>query len=159
MKCWYLCRLSKGVQKHLKISRARRQELQLVQDQQLLATFDTIYCADCSWWCPEQWQRSVKEERVHLFSFESGFFLGQIWFNIISEPLVNAPLTSIWKKSPCFSSGSVTRHQRIMDFDSSIFSLSTFKSLFSTCKCGKRFFSRLYFFIFPGGDRVQRIVW
>ena len=63
-----------------------------------------------------------KGKRVHLFSFESGFFLGQIWFNIISEPLVNAPLTSISKKSPCFSYGSVARHQRDMDFEANIFS-------------------------------------
>ena len=90
------------VQQHLKISRARRQELQLVQDQQLLATFTVQTAADG---VLNNDKDLSKGERVHLFSFESGFFLGQIWFNIISEPLVNAPLTSISKKSPCFSSG------------------------------------------------------
>ena len=90
-----------------------------MQDQQLLATFTVQTAADG---VLNNDKDLSKGERVHLFSFDSGFFSGQIWFNIISEPLVNAPPTSISKKSPCFSYGSVARHQRDMDFEANIFS-------------------------------------
>ena len=93
-----------------------------MQDQQLLLTPFTVQTAAAGGVVNNDKYHLLMGDRVHLFSFESGFFLGQIWFNIISEPLVNAPLTSISKKSPCFSSGSVARHQRDMDFEANIFS-------------------------------------
>ena len=96
-----------------------------------------------SWTLKKSVKGQSRQRGVHQPSSFSvwDILLGQILFNIlVSEPLLNAPLTSIGKKSPSFSFSSVARHQTDMDFDASIFSPSH----------KNYFFSRLYFFISQG---------
>ena len=148
MKCWYLCRLSKGVQQHLKISRACRQELQLLQDQQLLLTPFTVQTAADG--VVKQWQRSVNgEEGASL----------QLWVRVLFG--TNLVQYYIWascqcsadfnlKESPCFSYGSVARHQRDMDFEANIFS----PCIFLSQKCEEEKTISSHGFVSPSG-RVE----
>ena len=90
-----------------------------------------------------------------LSSLESEFFLGQILFNcsILSEPLVNAPLTSISKKSPVSVPVELPSTRETWTLMQTYFLLALKVSVFCfvTKMRGKNnFFPRFYFFISQG---------
>ena len=136
------CRLSKAVQ-HLKISRAVDGSCNCFRINSCLLLLT-----------PFTEQTAVHLSRdVHFSSLESGIFLGEILFNIFSEPLVNAPLTSISKKSPVSVPVELLSTRETWTLMQTYFLLALKVSVFCfvTKMRGKNnFFPRFYFFIWEG---------